>query len=228
MTRLNKNGFGIVEIILLIAIIVSLGLIGYYVYSNKQISDKSNQPIKDADASSAQTVEYINKDFGFKFRYYPAVDSNEAPTVYETTSDVGSLSGKSYSISLDPKFTGGFVTKSFAVAPDKVDEMPLGFSVYTACKPDASVLSQAVLYKTKDVCVVVNASEELAPGSSEKALYATLIVQKKFAKNNQIAGLEFARAPISIKSSIKASLAAAYGESTNEDAVVFAKSIQEL
>jgi hypothetical protein len=227
MARLNKNGFGIVEVILLIAIIVATGLIGYYVYANGRMSDESNQTTKDADASSVQTAEYVNKEFGFKFSY-PVTNINEAPTVFDTTPDVGPVLGKSYSIGVEPKFVGGFVTNNFAMAPDKVESMPLGFSVYTGCKPDESVLSQVVIYRAKDACVVINASEELAPGSSEKSLAATMIVQKKFSKNQDIAGLEFARSPIAIESSAKNILKKAYGGTVNDDTITFAKSIQEL
>ncbi|HMS23272.1 MAG TPA: hypothetical protein PKB09_00500 [Candidatus Saccharibacteria bacterium] len=227
MTRINQKGFGLVEIILLITIVVSLGLIGYYVYSNAQMDDKTNQTINNADASSPQITEYVNKEFGFKFSY-PMPSEGEAPAVYDTTSDVGPLSGKSYSISLDPKFSGGFVTNNFAMAPDKVDEMPLGFSVYDGCKPDDTVLNQVVLYKSKEVCVVINASKELAPGSDKKSLYATMTIQKKFTNNSQIAGLEFVRAPMAIKTSSESNLEAAYGGTMNDDTVSFAKSIQEL
>lgn len=227
MNKLNKYGFGLVEIILLITIIVALGLIGYYVYSNAHMSDEGNKPINDADASSPQTTEYANKEFGFKFSY-PTPSERDAPVVSDTTPDVGPVLGKSYSISLEPKFVGGFVTNNFAMAPDKVDEMPLGFSLYDGCRPDDTVQKQAILYKSKDVCVVVNASEELAPGSDVKSLYATMVVQKKFTKNDQIAGLEFARSPVAIKSLDKAKLKLTYGEQVNNDTTVFAKSIHEL
>lgn len=227
MTRINKKGFGLVEIILLITIIVALGLIGYYIYSNAHMSDEGNQQINNADASSSQITEYANKEFGFKFSY-PTPGERDAPVVSDTTPDVGPVLGKSYSISLEPKFVGGFVTNNFAMAPDRVDEMPLGFSEYDGCKPDDTVQKQAILYKSKDVCVVVNASEELAPGSDVKSLYATMVVQKKFTKNDQIAGLEFARSPVAIKSLDKATLKLAYGEQVNNDTIVFAKSIHEL
>ena len=227
MNKLNKYGFGLVEIILLITIIVALGLIGYYIYSNAHMSDEGNQQINNADASSLLSTEYVNKEFGFKFSY-PTPSKVEAPTVYDTTPDVGPVLGKSYSISLEPKFVGGFVTNNFAMAPDRVDEMPLGFSLYDGCKPDDTVQKQAIVYKSKDVCVVVNASEELAPGSDVKSLYSTMVVQKKFTKNDQFAGLEFVRSPVAIKSLDKAKLKLAYGEQVNNDTIVFAKSIHEL
>lgn len=55
-----------------------------------------------------------------------------------------------------------------------------------------------------------------------------MVVQKKFTKNDQIAGLEFARSPVAIKSLDKAKLKLTYGEQVNNDTTVFAKSIHEL
>ena len=216
MTR--NNGFGVIGIILSLAIIAVVSSGGYYVYKNSVAKDNSNK--SDGSTKKPDVANYIYKEFGFSFQY-PNINGSEDPIVHDTTANVAPVLGKSYSINIDPKFIGGFVTNNFAMAPDKVDEMPLGFSVYNGCNPDDTVQKQAILYKSKDVCVVVNASEELAPGSASKSLVATMVVQKKFTKNDQIAGLEFARAPVAIKSLDKAKLKLAYGEQVNNDSITF-------
>ena len=229
MKKLNQKGFGLVEIIMLATIIFATGAVGCYIYNKSQSNDETSKPQSGAQpASATKSGEYINKEFGFKFEY-PNNPKGVKPSVYNTTKDVAPITGKSYLIGVDVKFSGGFVTKDFALSPDKKDTMPLGFTKYDGCKPKPTDLNQVVLYQTKDVCVAVVASEELGPAMTKKSTVATLIVQKKLVKDSEIAGIEFARDPVVIKSTSDAALKSAYDYDQLEDKIItFAKTIQEL
>jgi hypothetical protein len=228
MKKLNQKGFGLIEVILLATIIFATGAVGYYIYNKSLVNDETSKPQSSAETSNTNPDEYINKEFGFMFEY-PKSPGSQKPTVSNTTEEIEPITGRSYYISVDFKFSGGFVTKDFALSPDKKDTMPLGFTQYDSCKAKPTDLNQVVLYQGKDVCVAVVASEELGPAMTKKSTVATMIVQKKLTKNKKIAGIEFARNPVVIKNTSNAALKSAYDyDQLNDKTIAFAKTIQEL
>lgn len=228
MRKLNKKGFGLVEIILLATIIFASGAVGYYIYNKSLVNDETSKPQSSSGNSNIKSDGYVNKEFGFMFEY-PNSSGSQKPTASNTTEEIKPITGNSYYIGVDSKFSGGFVTKDFALSPDKKDTMPLGFTQYDGCKAKSTDLNQVVLYQGKDVCVAVVASEELGPAMTKKSTVATMIVQKKFTKNKKIAGIEFARNPVVIKNTSDSTLKSAYDFDGQDDkTIAFAKTIQEL
>lgn len=221
----NQNGFGLVEVVIIALIVCLLGFSGWYAY-DKSVQNKQIDTVEPTSKPVTETT-FVSKEFGFSF-VYPKGFGEGSGDIYETTEEVNAITGKSYTISVADKIAGGFVTKDFTIASVDKNLMPPGFTKYQACKPDENVTKQIILIKEDSYCVVINGSEEIAPGSSEPSKVATMQIQYNFTKNKKIAGIEVTNSPVVVKDFSESSLKSAFSGPDQETFINFAQSIYEI
>lgn len=222
----NQKGFSAVEALLIAIIIGAVGFVGWYVWRARQVADDTPvATVQQSDSGNASTEEYVDKKFGFAFTVPEDLSSPEPDFKPYNTNDITkTIAGNSYNIPIGVKFSGGFVTKDWQGKRAQVQ----GFTVYPACK-DASAENIVIIYETEDVCVAVFGYSSPMDSNGYGGDTANLIVQKKFTKNADIAGLEFSQQPVSVDDFSDKSLKETANFYEWQDSIVeFAKSIREL